>query len=334
MVRLHHLVQRQCVLEAGVHSLAEEGHHRVRRVAHEQHLVTQVPRVHAHGDQAAGALREELLVELGDDGHGVGELLLEEVLHRLVGLERVHGGEGREQRRRERLVRVRQRDEHELVPRPDVQRVGRLQRVLARRRRRDRQLLVAVLDVVPREVGARDAQHRGAHPAVGAVTAEDDASAHGQARAVGVHHCDLGVRIHGHELVLEVHLDALGLALVQQQRVDQPPRDGVDVLPRLAIRLERQFAVVRVHRAAIHRDGVRHDALQQAHLLERSLSARRERQIDAALRRAQRRAPEVRRLPRLLRLLPLKLLAQVGPLLVHGHGETALRHQQRRHGSR
>ena len=68
------------------------------------------------------------------------------------------------------MVRIRQRDQHE-VARPDVQGL-RVHAEAAVRRRRDRQLLVAVLDVGLREVEA---------------VATHQAAPHGRERAVGAH---------------------------------------------------------------------------------------------------------------------------------------------------
>src|SRR5207244_6932405 len=122
--------------------------------------------------QAPGRRVLERLFQARDEREGIREGLREEALSsrwRGDGREEGVALERQEERAGEAAVQVGQRDEHEVLARPDVQRVLR-QREPAARRRRDGQLLVAEVE---RALLHRQCE-RGTQGRCAAVGAEND----------------------------------------------------------------------------------------------------------------------------------------------------------------
>ena len=119
-------VERLAVFERGVRALAVERDDRVRRVAENERVIFEGPGPAADRLEVAGGVLEELLLEIGEERNRVREAPLEEppdILFRLERFEALLSGVRQKQRRREAAVGVRQRDQHVLAPRPDVERV-------------------------------------------------------------------------------------------------------------------------------------------------------------------------------------------------------------------
>jgi hypothetical protein len=138
-------VQLGAVLEAAVHALAVEGHHRVRRVAKKHGLVPRGPVVAVDGAHSADRVLEELARHVRHQRDGVGKMPAEEIIDRVPAVERreaVRAAQWQKQRHCKAAVQVRQCDQHEAAARPDMQRML-LDLVCAGGRGGQRQFLVS-----------------------------------------------------------------------------------------------------------------------------------------------------------------------------------------------
>ena len=107
---------------------------------------------------ATRGIGEEILGKIGHHRQRVRKLCLEECSHFALVFERRKAGltvEREEQDAAEGAVDVRQRDQHECPARPDVQRMC-FEDVFPVAVRRNRQLLVAIIEILLREVEARE----------------------------------------------------------------------------------------------------------------------------------------------------------------------------------
>ena len=258
----------------------------MRGIPEQQHLAVDVPRHGVHRAELTLRVGRELRGEIRQQRQGIGELAGEELLHRLWRGERREAQRPlarEEQRRREAAVGIRQRDQHEAPPRPDVQRVP-LEG--ATRRRRDRELLVVVVEPVlthPHEVRrAKAGADRGARP-VGRdrgrerqliVTAADSV-AQAQAPLAGVGAQTLLVEVHADVAVPRRRFDQHAVELGSPHRED-------DLVLALAVGLERNGAATIVDHAPAHRYQQRPHALEHPGTLERAYAARGEREVDGA----------------------------------------------------
>mmetsp|Transcript_43577 Transcript_43577/g.106564 ORF Transcript_43577/g.106564 Transcript_43577/m.106564 type:complete len:200 (-) Transcript_43577:339-938(-) len=127
----------------------------MRGVAEDHHLALVVPGAARDREEGACRVRKEVLHQGGHQlevvGSNVREILLKEADHIFLRLQLVEILEGHKERARERTVLIRQTDQHELVPGPDVQCVGK-HGILPTRQGRDRELFVPMIDVLPVEI--------------------------------------------------------------------------------------------------------------------------------------------------------------------------------------
>ena len=189
---------------------------------------------------------------------------------------------GPEQRAGEGAVRVRQRDHHRGAARPDVQRVRVEREVPAQRR--DRQLLVAVVEEVHALVQQPVRQQLPAHRGAGAVGAQHDRRLRRDRALRGLEAQRAVGRVEPDQPVVEddPHSGQRG-GLVQQGVVQRTPADRVDrPVAGRAVRLELLLALDRVDHPAAHRQRVGHHLLGQPDAAQRVQAPLGERQVDRA----------------------------------------------------
>ena len=122
-----------------------EGHDGVGGVTEHDRLVAVAPTVDVKGAERAGRIVCELVGEVGHERSEVGELVGEERLDR-VGVDEVGEDSLRcEEGHGEVACGVGERDQHQLAPWPDVQRMG-IEAVRTVSIRREGQLLVVVVE--------------------------------------------------------------------------------------------------------------------------------------------------------------------------------------------
>ena len=114
-------------LHGQVHALPVEGHNGVSCVTDEHRPVVHRPATASHRGKPAGGVLEELLDEVGNHGHQVGEFPLEEQGHRIGVRQRSEASVPlvrREKGGGEVTFGVGECDQHELPPWPNVERMG------------------------------------------------------------------------------------------------------------------------------------------------------------------------------------------------------------------
>mmetsp|Transcript_34449 Transcript_34449/g.80744 ORF Transcript_34449/g.80744 Transcript_34449/m.80744 type:complete len:357 (+) Transcript_34449:92-1162(+) len=293
MARLmQQLLQPQGVLEACVHTLPVKGNRSVHRIPQANKLVLVVPGVARDRKQRRGRVREEVFehrwheckVVCGD----IWKVFLEERNDIILRLELVEVLERHEEGAREGAVQVGQPDEHELVPGPDVQRLGG-HRVVAPPRAvldgGDGELLVPVLDVLALKVEPHEPPELLTHLGKGAVGPDDKVASNllgskqGQTRRLG-YPPKLGAKGDGDVLHALQLLQKDSVELLAGNRVD---RHAGAVLVRLKHCCQAVLHTCRVNHPPLHRHGLRHHLVFEAGGTECAQATVRESEVDGSL---------------------------------------------------
>ncbi len=164
-----------------------------------------------------------------------------------------------------------------------MQRV-RLERELAARRRRERQLLVAVVEQLFARFDGAARHERPPHFGARAVGREHDVGFEPSPSSIVRFDERRTVAVDADALLAEAVLDAVAPRReLVEQGVERRARHGVDLFGgALAVRQETLLPREVVHHAAAHRDQELRDVVVEARAAQRRDAARREREVDRA----------------------------------------------------